>query len=551
MATAAGDLSSVRVLWPLRALGLGGAGLLALAPPRLDRLRRLLDRRWGLMAVLALPAVLDLALPAVLPDLPWTNSDSWELLSFAPWRTAGYGLLLRLVAWLFPGPQAMVWLQVTGTVAAVLLFAHALRRVAGGLAAAVAGFMLLASWPLFIYAFHLLTEQPFFICILLHFAVAARTFEDPRPRRLWGLAATAMAAVAFRPAGHFLLLSLPVLLALRPDLWRRVLLHLGAPALAAVLALSMVHQSLLGYFGLSSFAGVTLSSNMLYLATADTPSADPDLMARFAAHAAAYRASLDPVADDAQRFEAVRAAAAPLTTWALATVAERLPAAGSDVVARMESALDRAGTLSPLDAVYSTVARVQRPTWPWLPALPVWQRVNADLTRAAVEVFRHDPWGTLRFTLWKLAWGWREVVPVFSMRHNLVNNECLALDRPDTGYRLRQPPSHVATVPVVWAARLHDAAAALPYGLSLLLPLPLIVLAAGVGAVAGCARALVRHRPPPAAVALAAYAAAGLALYHLELAFAQVALTRFLVAGLPMAVLLLVTPLRERTHACA
>lgn len=539
------DRTAVQVAWPLRGLGLGLVALLGLASPfpAVARLRGVLARPAGLMLVLAPLALLDLSLPLFLPDLPWTNADSWEYMSFQPWRTLGYSALLRLAAMLTSVPQAMIWLQVAGTVGAILFLAETLRRVTGdGLAAALAGFLFLASWPMFIYAFHLLADQPFLICILIHFAFAARAFEDTSPKWLWGMAVTAMAAVTLRPAGHFLILAVPLLLLLRPALWRRILIHMVAPMAMIAMVLAGAHQHALGFFGLSSFAGLTLSSNALYLVKPETPSSDPELMALFTRHGAEYRSRLDVIPDNYMRFDEVRRAAAPLTNWALVTVARRIPSGDSGAQTREEAMLAWAARLSSLNRLYSEASRMKRPPHPTT-ILPVWQETNARLTRLAMEVFAHDPAETIRFTAWKLAWGWREVLPMFSMRRNLGPNEYLAPDRPDEGYRLWQKPDRYETGTPQAVAALHDAFAALALGLSLVLPLPLIILAAGIGAPLWCAARLVRRRPVPAAAALAAYAGLTLLAYHAEVAFAQVGLARFLTAGMPMAVLLLVLPL--------
>lgn len=545
LAHAGWDRRSLWVMVPLQGLGLGGMVLWLLAPPfaTVASVRRFLDRPQGLILALAPLALLDLSLPLFLPDLPWTNTDSWEFMGFEPWRTLGYGMALRLMATILPTAMAMVWLQVAGTVAAILFLAETLRRVTrDGLAAAVAGFLLLASWPFFIYAFHLLAEQLFLISILVHFTATARAFEEPRPVWLWIMAASAMVAIVLRPAGHFLFMAVPLLMLLRPGLSRRILAHMGVPMIAAALALAGAHHYALGIFGLSSFAGLTLSSNMLYLAKPDTASSDPELMARFAEHAASYRAGLDVIPGGQERFDEVRRAAAPLSNWALATAARRLGPGGTAAGAQAEAMLDRAAGLSALNALYSEASRMKRP-WQRAEVLPVWQEVNAHLTRLAMEVFAHDPWETLRFTAWKMAWGWREVLPMFSMRRNLGPNEYLAPNRPDEGYRLWQKPERYESGTPQAVATLHDAFAALPLGLSLVLPLPLIILAAGIGAPLWCAARLVRRRPVPAAAALAAYAGLTLLAYHAEVAFAQVGLARFLTAGMPMAVLLLVLPL--------
>lgn len=498
-----------------------------------------LDRPQGLAAALAPFSLLNLLLLLVFDDLPWTNADSWEYMGFEPWRTLGYGGVLRLTAMIFPSPVAVIWLQVMLTVAAIHFLAESLRRLTrDGAASWLAGFLLLSSWPAFIYAFHLLADQLFLVMIMVHFAAAARAMEQQgqSPRWLWIMAISAATAVALRPAGHFLFLAVPLLLVLHPAARRRILGHMLLPLMVMVLGLATAHHAVLGYFGLSSFAGLTLSSNMLYLAQPGTPSSDPELMEQFAARGAQYRAELETLPDPHRRFDAVRLAAAPLTNWALVTVAQRIPNGDWGIEARSTATLHQAGALSSLNAVYSDAYGRKRPSHAKA-ILPVWYEANARLTRAALEVFNHDPLGTLSFTLWKLAWGWREVLPVFSMRNNIGPNEILLIDRPDLDFRRWHGVEHYRTGLPHAVALVHDLCAAPAYVLSPLFPV--LVGAAATGAPIWCLLALWRRRPVPIPVVLGTYAGLTLIAYHAEVAFAQVGLARFLTSGMPMVVILL------------
>jgi hypothetical protein len=500
-----------------------------------------LNRRAVLLGVLLPFAVLDGALLFVFEEVPWTSPDSWDYVAFAPWRTLAYPVFIRLLAVLTPSPAAVAVAQLSLTLISILFFVDVIRRVLqGGVAALLAGLFLLTSWPLLYYSFTLLTDQLFVILLLVHFGFAGLTAEKPTALRLLALGATTGIAVALRPAGYFLLIAIPVFVVALPDFRKRIAVFMVFPLAAILLAVALANFSVFGYFGLSSFAGGSMVPNMAYLLRADTPTKHPELAQKLLTIFSPFQAQIAAIEDNKERFDTIDGSG-----WLL--VSQALDIATSEVTGAAAKPWQRLtvfDNLSALNRLYGSVSGeffVERS--PWRRAVDQWGPVNELLADISWDAHRADPGRAALYIAWKLYRGWTQVMPSFSMRRNLSQNEFVDPNRADLKFRAKQANNWSDIEPVVTVAKVFDGFAAGPFLISLLIPVPLVVFLVGTAALWRFGVGMVRRQQLSPRTILLAYVAAGLFLYHLEIAVASIANARYLTATLPLAALLLVAPL--------
>lgn len=201
------------------------------------------NRDWYAVAMAAFAALAVAAQLLWPPPVALMQADSQGYLDFAPVRTVGYPLFLRMVVEHLPGGlAALPALQLGLYALAALLLATSFQRlthsnVAGGTLLV----LLLGNTQVTRLAFMVMTEPLFLSCLMLLLALFCRLASVPRWTNLALASMTAGVAVLIRPAGYALLVSLPVLAwwSWRDGLWFPWAILAGALPCLAVLAAGM------------------------------------------------------------------------------------------------------------------------------------------------------------------------------------------------------------------------------------------------------------------------------------------------------------------------
>ncbi len=165
--------------------------------------------------------------------------DSPDYLNFAPTRTAGYPLFLRLVEHLPGGLRGLPLLQLGLYALAAVFLCGSFRRISGSkFAAAVLLALLLGNRQVTRLSFMIMTESLFLSCLMLLLGFFCRLLAAPRWQTLALASLVAGLAVLVRPAGYALVVALPLA---AWWCWRD-----GLPGRQAVLAAAMPYLVILG-----------------------------------------------------------------------------------------------------------------------------------------------------------------------------------------------------------------------------------------------------------------------------------------------------------------
>lgn len=220
--------------------------------------------------------------------------DSPDYLNFAPTRTAGYPLFLRLVEHLLGGLHGLPLLQLGLYGFAAVFLCGSFRRLSGSkISAAILLVLLLGNGQVTRLSFMIMTESLFLSCLLLLLGVFCRLLRTPRWRTLALASLITGLAVLIRPAGYALVVSLPVV---AWWCWRD-----GLPARQTVLAAALPYVIVLGggiiayhaehgLWRTETFVGRTFLGKAAAVAYAAQPDEDRQIIKSIAAAVAPDRA---------------------------------------------------------------------------------------------------------------------------------------------------------------------------------------------------------------------------------------------------------------------
>jgi len=497
------------------------------------------------LPVLLLPFVIfdALAITFISNQSPWLTPDSIEFLGFAPWRTFGYPLLLRSLGLWFPHLVWIVLLQYVATLGVILVYAEAVNRMFNSpVIGFLIGFTLLTSWPFLFYSFALLADQMFFIFLTAHFA--SLCFAAKLPTRSAFLSAGVFAglAIIFKPAGLFLLFAMPLLLISFRHRIRAVIGYLFLPYFIGLAGLLGVNYSINSDFTLTSLGGVTTSVNSYLLLRENTTAEPSELAVNMAKAGARHRNAYAKLNSAATRSDYFRDHVTDLNTQAVRATLKYLKNRDGLEASDRTTAnkiMNYFGERSLLNRRYNEFVDTEFRQMPWFEGTQYWSQVNRTLKNIAIGAILENKTGWLKMSWRKFYSGWFEVIPFFSMRRNLGPNDYLAGDVSSGLKKGRQEEGWwYGAISKYWVYA-FDLIASVMFFVSVILPLPLIILGVIVVLIIGVVGALFRHNQLNPILGVVTYSALCLILYHLEMSLVQIHFPRLLTAGMPMAALLL------------
>ena len=222
--------------------------------------------------------------------------DSPDYLSFAPTRTAGYPLFLRLVERLPDGLHGLPLLQFGLYGLAALFLCSSFRRLSySKFASTLLLALLLGNGQVTRLSFMIMTESLFLSCLILLLGFFCLLLRAPRWPTLALASLVTGLAVLIRPAGYALVVSLPVV-----AWWCR---RDGLPARQAVLAAVLPYLVVLGggiaayhakhgLWRTETFVGRTLLGKAAAVADAARPEKGREIIRAIAAAVAPDRAAI-------------------------------------------------------------------------------------------------------------------------------------------------------------------------------------------------------------------------------------------------------------------
>ncbi|RAU21845.1 hypothetical protein CU669_11100 [Paramagnetospirillum kuznetsovii] len=498
---------------------------------------RWLNGDWRVSALLSIPALYVWVLTTrVIPGLPWVAPDTGTYLGFAVYRTLLYPLLLRLIAITTESPQALHLPQLAAGLAVTVLFAESYQRlVRNALASVLVGLFLLFNWPLLNRSLYLLADYPFYVLFTAALCVKFGIMRDPRPFRLVVLALLLALAVAIRPVGIALLAFVPVLLLLRPWLWRRVTVYLIAPLMAALLGIAAVNARVLDYFALENFGGFGASANAMLILRADTPTTVPVLRDALLARAEPYRTAFVTARTAQDRYSVIAEATDSLLDIALeearrfGRAERRIEPTDSSRHRLFVGALNET---SPLNRTIGNVVPIQDDfEWRWL---------DRQLGEIGRQARLHNPLGLAIQVLTNLRFAPQGFLPFERIPETFTAFRAFSLDHQDLGMGTVVIAPARDDVPLVSVAGFNVVASAMGAA-DRLFSFPLAILMSA-GFVCGAAITIrARRRAIPEDMSgLVGLVAVALA-YSLAVCYGQIPLGRLMiVCAAPMAALLTV-----------
>jgi len=501
-------------------------------------------RRWPL-PVLLLPFIIFDALAIIFigDQSPWLTPDSIEFLGFAPWRTFGYPILLRILGLWFSDIAWIVLFQFTATLVVILVFAEAVRRMfSSSVIGFFVGFTLLTSWPFLFYSFALLADQLFFICLTAHLASLCFAANHPTRSAFLGAGIFAGLAIILKPAGLFLLFAMPLLLISFRHHIRAVICWLFLPFLMGLAGLVGVNYLINSEFTLTSLGGVATSVNSYLLLRKDTIAEPNELAVNMAKAGAAHRNNYAKLKSAENRSDYFRDHVTDLNTQAVRAAVKHLKIRNG-VESSDRTAANRMmnyfGERSQLNRRYNEFVTTELRQVPWFAGLQYWSQINRTLKNIAIGAILENKTEWLKMSWHKFYSGWFEVIPFFSMRRNLGPNDYLGGSVSGGLKKGKQEKGWWnGGISKYWVLA-FDIAASVMFIISIILPLPLIIFGVIVVSLLGITRSLFRHKQLNPILGVVAYSALCLILYHLEMSVIQIHFPRLLTAGMPMAVLLL------------
>jgi len=475
---------------------------------------------------------------------PWLSNDSLQYVGFAPWRTLGYPFFVRIIADISNDPNSVTIIQFAVALLAVgILIAVIHRLFQSGLVSTLAGLFLMTSWPWFFYSYVVLPENLFTAFIVFHLAAAYACARKPSSIRFLAAGVTAFFCILMKPSGIFLLASIPFFLVVFPGYRWRVVGSFILPLAFLLGGQSAVNHQVLGYSGLSNFTGAALAPNALHLLEPKPGNRHARLSDALSREASRYRQEFDRAGYGPGDFDRIRNNFTPMTSIVLAEAARYQSVISRGTAAPGEAAQDQPRFFkngSPLNRSYWALTEKVGYTWEWWPMAPFWNDLNKTLRELAIDAHRNNPVEWLKFTSWKLYQGWLEVIPFFSLSRNLGPNNYVAPQNDGSLIVTRQSAGWIAARQASLSTKIFDGLAALPFLASLLLPLPLAILGICLSMSGRFVATVFWGGEFDTRSIVLMYSAICLLVYHFELAVAHIALTRYVTAGIPFALILLI-----------
>ncbi len=531
--------SIVRRGGPILAHLPAGRRLLYRLPGVTSAVWRCLNRDWAVSLILLPFGVYVLAfLFLVVPGLPWVAPDSSSYVQFSAIRTLLYPVLLRILACLSDDPLVLIWPFAVLGVGVTILFAEAAQRLYRNVLVTVpAALSILFCWSLLEHAGFVLSDYPYFAAYTLALALAMFAFLRPDRGVLIGLGVAIGAAIAIRPVGIVLYAIPPFLALVHWARWRRLLLWLGGPLLAALLIQAAGNQALFGFFGISRFTGFPWAGNTALLLKPDTPTAYPELRDRVVAMAKPYRDAYYALGTARERYTFLIDSANPLIAETGALTLDYGNQKGLityNDMSGQQALLQWVNGLSPLNKGLSKLP---------VPAFSssLWQ--DEILLRLGREAHLANLGDLIEFMAVKLRFSWESMLPWFAVGEQFGHYRTLRLDVGDLGVS-----SPVPDAPRRWPLGLN--VEGFDWVVSVLQKISQWVSVSGVIlAVALCSLALLAFRllrragPPSPELAATACLAACTILTPLMMSLAQIPIGRYLVVSVAGPALFLFLPL--------
>ena len=447
-------------------------------------------------------------------------------------------------------PRWVVILQFLGTLIIIVIFAESVSRLfTNPFIGFLTGFTLMTSWPFLYNSFALLADQVFFICFTAHLASIIFAAKAASRRSFLCAGIFGGLAIALKPAGIFLVFAVPFLLVIFKGRLKSVVRHMVFPFLIILAGSVWLNYWLFSSFSLSNIGGATTSMNTFLLLKKDT-SAQPQNLAQSIAEAGkTHRIAIEKLQSARDRSDYFRDHVTSLNTKAVNLAARYLKDQNIKTRShktKAEYVSEFFGKNSSLNEQYNKSANSEFIGVPWYNGLDRWQEINENLTEIAVCAILENKIQWLNLTLSKLYAGWAEVIPFFSMKRNLGPNIYLKNSNSNELVRGQQTDAWWTAGFTGYWVNLFDLIAALAFAISVLFPLPILILGMTLFVLAKFVKAVFYFQYIDPVIAALSYSAICLLLYHLEMSVVQVHFPRLLTAGIPAAVLLAVSVLGLR-----
>ena len=520
----------------------------------LERVTAALDWLSGAWRVhiLLLPLVIFnvVGLILLMEQSPWITPDSVDFLSFAPWRTAAYPLFFRSIGIWLSDPRWIVIFQFLATLVAIIIFAESVSRLfINPMIGFLTGFALMTSWPFFYNSFALLADQVFFICLTAHLASIIFAAKSASRRSFLCAGIFGGLAIALKPAGIFLVFAVPLLLVIFRDRLKFVVTQTIAPFLIILAGSVCLNYWLFSSFSLSNIGGATTSMNTFLLLKKDTSARPQKLAQSIAESGEIHQLAMEKLQSAKDRSNYFRNHATGLNTKAVDLAASYLEEQNNKMrphKTKAEYVSEFFGKNSSLNEQYNKFASSEFIDVPWYNGVDRWQEINGNLTEIAVHAILENKIAWLNLTLSKLYAGWAEVIPFFSMKRNLGPNSYLKNSNSNELVRGQQTDAWWTNGFTGYWVNFFDLIAALTFAVSILFPLPILILGMSMFVLAKFVKAVFYFQYIDPVIAALGYSAICLLLYHLEMSVVQIHFPRLLTAGMPPAVLLAISVLGLR-----
>lgn len=480
----------------------------------------------NLLAVLLIPGSL-ITCFAILQG-PWLSADSWHYMSWASWRTAGYPLVLWLLAATGAGFALVPLLQLVGTICLPIALALTLKQHVSSLVALGVSWFLLTSWPYFYNTNLLLTDQLFIVCVGVMVAAAAAGLATGQRRYLLLVWFVILLAMFLRPVGITLLVPAALLTWLMSASLLQWLIRFAPAALAVILLVSASNLYLFGYFRTSALGGTALAVAS-YCLPADE-AADP-LMQRLEPSAASLCNALSLPGSEADWYKRAQSEITIAVSAAIHETRTFIDTGGGEVHADHSGVNRVRRDLVKIDPeLFNAAIFGSGGSGRWPEGEAYWPAINDLLGDLAVRRMAEAPLDYLMFSLRKAASGWLEVVPVFSATRNLGPQTVFdprrdGLTRPLDADWWKEGASGIL-------ARVMDWAGAPGYLLVRHLGLPALVLVLGLWSLGTTLTRRAAGTAVPVSLGLAAFCAVMLFTYHGAIAATAIMIPRLATPGL-------------------
>ena len=306
-------------------------------------------------------------------------------------------------------------------------------------------------------------------------------------------------------------------------------------------AVVLFNRNYLGFYGFSSFAGASFSGSTLLLLDEDTKVSDTELKAEILPIARKYQTEFQDTDGLINRYKFLRYYASPLSNDIINKTAVYLKTQEHEP---WSSPLSKFFSgKSNLNKIYDRIGEIAAPKAVWFSAFNNWEEVNQVLSKLAWEVHLGNWRSWLSFSVLKMYGAWQEVVPFFSMSRNFGAEKFIDPSAEKNNYISSRDSQWGKSESSKLKREVYDWFAAIPYALAFIFQLPLLLAIIVVYILIQGGISLVRFNPVSPRKAAIIYASLCLVFYHIELSIANVPLTRFLIAGTPFALFLIIATL--------